>query len=138
MSNQRYKTQWSSQFFVAAELTRREYLVSMTFGNAPVSDLLVKSPLGNHFTVDVKGQSTKNFWLIQPRASNPSHYFILVYLSKDYGIPRYFILPSDELMRRREEYKNSVIHKGKYRDDLGGINWTTAFDYENKWENLPK
>jgi len=27
----RYKTQWAAQFFAAAELTRRAYLVSLTF-----------------------------------------------------------------------------------------------------------
>lgn len=65
--NLRYRTQWTSQFYAAAELTRRGYLVSLTFGNAPVSDLLVRSLDDNQFSVDVKGQSTKNFWLIQRR-----------------------------------------------------------------------
>jgi hypothetical protein len=134
----RYKTQWASQFYVAAELTRRGYLVSLTLGNAPVSDLFVHSPSGKHFTVDVKGQSTKNFWLIQPRPSIPDHFFILVYLSKDHAAPKYFILSSDELMRKREEYKDSVMHRRKYQDELGGINWTAAFDYEGKWETLPE
>lgn len=135
----KYKTQWAAQFFAAAELTRRGYLVSLTFGNAPISDLLVQSPNGTQFIVDVKGQSTKNFWLIPRREPNPNHYFILVYLPNDMDSPpRYFVLSSDELMKRREEYKESVLHRGRYRDDLGGINWTTAFDYENKWENLPK
>jgi hypothetical protein len=135
----RYKTQWAAQFFTAAQLTRRGYLVSLTFGNAPTSDLLVQSPNGAQFTVDVKDQSTKNFWLIQRREPNPNHYFNLVYLPKNIdNAPRYFVLSSDELMKRREEYRQSVLHKGRYRDDLGGINWTTAFDYENKWDNLPQ
>ncbi|MFX0198990.1 MAG: hypothetical protein ACFFCW_22945 [Candidatus Hodarchaeota archaeon] len=133
----RYKTQWATQFYTAAELTRRGYFVSLTFGNAPVSDLLVQSPQGTQFTVDVKGQSTRNFWLIQSRPVNPSHYFILVYLPQNLEPPKYFVLSSDELMRRREEYRQSVLHRGKYRDELGGINWSTAFDYENQWENLP-
>lgn len=123
---------------MAAELTRRGYLVSLTFGNAPIADLLVASPIGTQFTVDIKGQSTKNFWLIQRRERNPNHYFILVYLPNNLGTPRYFVLSSDELMKRREEHRESVLSKGRYRDDLGGINWSTAFDYENKWDNLPK
>jgi hypothetical protein len=41
-------------------------------------------------------------------------------------------------MKRREEYRESVLPKGRYRDDLGGINWSTAFDYESRWDNLPK
>jgi len=134
----RYKTQWAAQFFAAAELTRRGYLVSLTFGNTPVSDILVQSPEGHNFTVDVKGQSTKNFWLIQRRPENPDHYFILVYISKKLEPPRYFVLSSNELMRRREEYRERVLSKRRYRDELGGINWSTAFDYEDKWENLPK
>jgi hypothetical protein len=134
----RYRTQWASQFYAAAELTRRGYLVSLTFGNAPVSDLLVQSPTGKHFTVDVKGQSTKNFWLIQVRKPNPDHYFILSFIPKQEAQPRYFVLSSDELMRRRQEYKQSVLSRGKYRDELGGINWGTALEYEGKWECLPK
>ena len=133
----RYRTQWATQFFASAELTRRGYLVSLTFGNAPSSDLLVQSPNGSHFTVDVKGQSNKSFWLIQPRPSSSDHYFMLVYLTKNGEMPTYFILSSDELMKKREEYKQHVLHKGRYRDDLGGINWTTAFDYKDKWEALP-
>lgn len=136
--NTRYQTQWSAQFFAAAELTRRGYLVSLTFGNAPISDLLIRSPNGAQFTVDVKGQSNKNFWLIQRREQNPNHYFILVYLPKNLDNPRYFVLSSNELMKRREEYRETVLHKGRYRDDLGGINWSTAFDYENRWNNLPE
>jgi hypothetical protein len=94
--------------------------------------------MGSLFTVDVKGQSTKSFWLIQPRSPNSDHYFILIFLPKDEFPPKYFVLISDELMRRREEYKQSVLSRGNYRDDLGGINWSTAFEYEDKWDSLPK
>jgi len=46
MSSQtrKYLPQWACQFYAAAELTRRGYLVSLTFGNAPVADLLVVNP----------------------------------------------------------------------------------------------
>jgi hypothetical protein len=111
--------------------------VSLTFGNAPVSDLLVRSPNGSQFTVDVKGQSTKNFWLVQPRIPNPGHFFILVFLPAQYAPPQYFIISSDELMCLREEYKQSALVRGKYRDDLGGINWSTALRYGGKWDTLP-
>jgi len=137
MKGARYRTQWATQFFAAAELTRRGYLVSLTFGDATGTDLLVRSPNGKQFTVDVKGQSTKNFWLIQPRVRNPEHFFILVFLPKQNLPPQYFIMSSDELMRRRDEYKQSVRSRGKYRDELGGINWSTALDCEGKWGNLP-
>jgi len=137
MQGTRYRTQWAAQFYTAAELTRRGYLVSLTFGNAPVSDLLGRSPNGSQFTVDVKGQSTKNFWLIQPRVPDPRHFFILVFLPKQNTPPQYFIISSDKLMCLREEYKQSALARGKYRDDLGGINWSTALQYGGKWDTLP-
>jgi hypothetical protein len=133
----KYKTQWATQFYAAAELTRRSYLVSLTFGNAAVTDLHVQSRAGTLFTVDVKGQSSRNFWLVQRRLRNPSHFFVLVYLPPHLAQPRYFVLSSDELMRRRDEYEQQSLLRGKYRDELGGMNWSTAYEYENRWDVLP-
>ncbi|WP_148212916.1 hypothetical protein [Citrifermentans bemidjiense] len=134
----RYKTQWCAQFYAAAELTRRGYLVSMTFGNATASDLIVQSPGGYPFTVDVKGQSTKNFWLIQRRPDNAAHYFILVYLPPAFEPPRFFVLSCSQLMGHRAEYEQASTVRGKYRDDLGGMNWSTALSHEGQWEILPE
>ena len=134
----RYKTQWASQFYVAAELTRRGYLVSLTFGNAHVADLLVQSPNEKQFTVDVKGQSTKNFWFIQRRPPKPDHYFVLVYLPPKNDPPVFYILSSDELMAKRKEYEEASIVRGKYRDDMGGMNWSSALPYKDRWNALPE
>ncbi len=134
----KYKTQWASQFYTAAELTRRGYLVSLTFGNAPVADLLVQSPEGKQFTVDVKGQSTRNFWIIQRREPNPNHYFVLVFLPKGQQPPSFYILSSDEMMKKRTEYEKESIKRGKYRDDMGGFNFTTALAYQDRWDALPE
>jgi hypothetical protein len=41
---------------------KEDVLVSLTFDKAQPSDLLVQSPIGTQFTVDVKGQSSKNFF----------------------------------------------------------------------------
>ena len=112
MTNQakRYQTQWATQFYAAAELTRRGYLVSLTFGNAPVADLLVVSPNNIHFMVDVKGQSTKNFWLIQRRETFDNLYYILIYLPKKIlEPPKYYLLSGEEMMNKREEYKNHIL-----------------------------
>ena len=47
----KYKTQWTAQFFVAAELTRRGYLVTFTLGNAKDVDLLAVSPKARNFAL---------------------------------------------------------------------------------------
>lgn len=139
LQTRKYQTQWASQFYVAAELTRRGYLVSLTFGNAPVADLLVVSPKQSQFMVDVKGQSTHNFWLVQARENRDDLFFVLVYLPKDFEQPQYFILMCAEMMAKRDEYRKHIeARSGKYRDDLGGMNWGTAMTYENCWGTLPE
>jgi hypothetical protein len=135
--NTRYRTQWAAQFSVAAELVRRDYLVSLTFGNAAVADLLVQSPNGANFAIDVKGQSSKNFWLVQRREANDKHFFVLVYLPPGFKPPQYFILSNDQLMKHRAEYEAEAMARGKYRDELGGMNWATARPYEGQWGALP-
>jgi len=62
----RYKTQWAAQFFAAAELTRRGYLVSLTFGNAPASGLHVQSPIGTQFTVETTAAMLEGQGLLPP------------------------------------------------------------------------
>ena len=76
--SRKYQTQWATQFLAAGELVRRGYLVALTNGNAEFADLLVKSPNNQHFSVDVKGMSTKNWWLVKQREENGDCYFILV------------------------------------------------------------
>ena len=135
---QKYQTQWASQFYAAAELTRRGYLVSLTFGNAPVADLLVVSPNQKHFMVDVKGQSNKNFWLIQPRKYQDDLYFIFVFLPKYLAAPEFFILTCDELIRKRQFDKaRTLARKGSYREDVGGMNWGDILDCKGRWDKLP-
>jgi hypothetical protein len=141
MNGQRkkYQTQWASQFFAAAELTRRGYQVALTLGNAPVTDLLVVSPEGKYFQVDVKGQSTRSFWLIQNRTIEENLFFIMVYLPKDNLPPQYCLLSCSQIMAERDTYRQHVEQIGtKYRDDLGGMNWSVAFRYKDNWDILPK
>ncbi len=97
------------------------------------------SPNGKQFMIDVKGQSTKNYWLIQNREPDNNLFYILVYLSQKNDYPDFFIISGSDLMLKRDEYKEHINAKsGRYRDELGGINWSTCLPYKNKWDNLPK
>ena len=59
-----HQTQWAAQFAVASELCKRDYQVALTMGNHPRVDLMVISPSGTKFAVDVKGLHKRNWWLI--------------------------------------------------------------------------
>jgi hypothetical protein len=60
-----HQTQWAAQFAVASELCKRGYQVALTLGNHPTIDLMVVSPNGKPFLVDVKGQYQPNFWPVK-------------------------------------------------------------------------
>jgi hypothetical protein len=88
--------------------------------------------------VDVKGQSTRKFWLIQRREIISDLYYVLVYSPRNGLLPRYFILTGVEMMEEREEYRRGVDARGSiYKDDLNGMNWGTALQYEDRWAILP-
>jgi hypothetical protein len=62
----RHQTQWAAQFAVASELCKRGYQVALTMGNHPVVDLMVVSPKGVQFLVDVKGlHRGPNLWQVR-------------------------------------------------------------------------
>jgi hypothetical protein len=134
----RYQIQLTAQFFVAAELSRRGYVVSLKSVSATFSELDVQSPAGKGFTVRVQGQSTRTFFPIQKRSPHPTVFYILVHLPPKLAAPRFFVFTSDELMRRREEYRKLTESRGSYHEELGGISWTTALQNEEEWDVLPE
>jgi len=143
----RTQTQWASQFLVAAELTRRGYLVSFTLGNAKFTDLMVETPGNQHFSIDVKGQSMKSYWIIKPPENNQNdQYFILVYVPRDLTeAPQYFILSSDdikeELKQNQERANQAEKERGKpysHKFGAGGMAWDQPLKYEGQWDKLPK
>lgn len=126
----RYHTQWAAQFFVAAELSRRGYLVSFPLGNAPASDLHVSSPSGRGFTVEVKGMRAVGYWLVRkPPRNGGRRYYILTYIPArgPFTPPRYFILTSKQV---------TAIHADDPR--WPGFTWGKALPFENHWSRLPR
>jgi len=62
----KFQTHRAAQFYTAAELTRRGYLVTLTNINAKEQDICVVSPKGQKYCIDVRGLASSNFWLINP------------------------------------------------------------------------
>ena len=142
-----YCIQWATQFYVAAELCRRKYVVTFTLGNAPRTDLQVSSSLNGEFTVEVKGQSTHNFWLIKEDHDKSRKYYFLVYIPENHEkLVEFFIMTREEMMAERTKYQKHIEQSsGRYRDELGGFNWKTIYEkdkngrflYKDRWDKLP-
>jgi len=139
--SQRYFTQWAAQYYVAAELIRRGYLVSITLGNAPTVDIFAESHSGKAFMIDVKGLRSPNWWILgKKHEPRPDLFYILVYIPKNLDQrPRFFIMTSEEAMREVEKHLEDLRSRGREENKLEyGFAWKVAFKYENAWHKLPK
>ena len=63
--------------YLMYELARQGYYVQITDSRFPTYDMLVVSPGGKHFGIEVKGQSTKNFWRFEERQPHPECIMLL-------------------------------------------------------------
>jgi hypothetical protein len=129
--------------YLMYELARRGYQVQITDSRFPKYDMLVVSPSGKHFRIEVKGQSTKNFWRFNDRSPHLEMYYAFVFVPPE-GLPRVFIMNSKETMRLWKEYKDNSIKrtleiKGRFKDHgIWGLRWTQPIEFENKYDALPK
>lgn len=134
-----YRTQWAAQFFAAAELARRGYLVALTQGNAKRADLLVESPSGVKFSVDVKGLATHNWWLMRERAdTDHPDFYILVYVPDAGRAPEYFVLSGAQVAEEMKLVRQQAELRGPWNGAGSGIRWATSQKYAGSWDVLPQ
>ncbi|MEA3367366.1 MAG: hypothetical protein U9R68_04545 [Planctomycetota bacterium] len=143
----RYQTQWAGQYGVAHELTLRGYLVALTVGNAPITDLLCQSPEGTLFSIEVKSLSSKTYFLFQDSLleRKPDRYVVFVLLPRSPSErPEYYVLSNEQFLKVAEEQKRrdreAEKRRGKpYAAFSRGINYSTLSDSDcrDAWHVLP-
>jgi hypothetical protein len=113
----------AGELFVAAELLKREFQTSITFGNAKQIDLLAHNPrTGLKFAIQVKSLRYKNYFPV--REINENLTYVFVVLNKPEEAVRYFIASAKE------------IFKHHYKDPKGfsGFTFNSLLQFENKWD----
>ena len=133
-SLEKYNAQWAGHYAVASELARRGCLVSFTFGATPGVDLVVISPTGKMFKVDVKSQQGRSDWLIKPKHSIEDLFYVLAYVPV--GDNRFFVLTQEEANTLVEE--NHKTRKLVAKSTLNDCFRSRRFPYENAWDKLPQ
>ena len=137
-----HHTQWAAEFFAAAELSRRGYLVALTLGNAPSTDLFAKGPCGAALSIEVKGQQGKSDWFIrQPERDDTAYMLVSVPTGNvdKSGTPRFFIMTSTEIREAMDQYLRDRRARGTSDDKWQpAIRWRDAAHHENRWDKLPK
>ena len=120
----------AGEFFVAAELLKREIQTSVTFGNAKAIDLFAHNPrTGITFNVQVKTLRSNNYFLIDPEKILPAHAYVFVLLNKPEQPVRYFVLSGKTLLNERARFG-----KGFQAGNMPGILPKDLKDFEGNWK----
>jgi hypothetical protein len=133
----RHNVEQMARGYLMYELAKRGYQIQLTDSRFPAYDMLVVSPSGKHFGIEVKGQRTKSFWRFEERTPHSEMYYAFVFVPTE-GIPRVFIMDSEKVMESWRNYKSTSIARGVKEDSIWGINWTEPYTYENRYDLLPQ
>ncbi|MDB5143420.1 MAG: hypothetical protein JWQ66_2133 [Mucilaginibacter sp.] len=124
----------ASEFYVAGELSRLGYNVTITFGNTKAIDLLIQKEL-KVYKIQVKGiQATRSIcWNIDKTKvpEDPDLYFVLINLHVDHPErkPEFFILKSHEVLSLFKDTASA----GKKRTYLDYNKVKSLTMYQDRW-----
>lgn len=134
MKRDRHQTQWAAQFAVASELCKRNCKVAISLGNQPGFDLLVMSPNGQTFPIEVKGQAGKLYWQTEKKIHHDKLFFVFAYVPDGDERNRFFVMDQktvdDFIDKHRAASGNSRTHRS-------GIPWPDVEKFESHWHKLP-
>lgn len=132
---EKQQTGIASEYYVAGELSRLGYNVSLTFGNTKSIDLLIEKD-DCTVAIQVKGiQRTKSIcWNLDKTKVKSNILYVLVNLHVDNidEKPEYFILTSAEIL---EQFKNS-LKKGEKRAYLDYNRVKANENFKNNWDKI--
>ncbi len=109
----------AGEYFVAAELSRRGFMASITLRNNDSVDIHAsKLSTGKMFAIQVKSnQSGRSEWIMNKKAEvthSANHYYVFVALKSVYERPLFYIVPSKEVARfTTETHANWLATPGK-------------------------
>lgn len=132
----KHHTEQAARGYLMYRLALLGHTVQFTDSRFPKEDLLVVSPGGRHFGVDVKGQRTPNFWQYSEKPVNDELYYGFVYVPKD-SPARCFIVPSAIAMNMWREHKRRAEAR-RVSHTRWGVNWTAPHPYEDRFDLLPE
>lgn len=126
--NQAVLTQIEGQHRVAAELCSRGYLPALLPERAQAADLLVLSPAGDGFALEVKANRRRNGWWCNRPDDRASPLWVFVELERR---PRFYVLTREEVQAECDEYQSQKERGAQ------GFNATQLDKHLERWDKLP-
>jgi len=135
----------SGEYFVAAELSRRGYIASITLRNTRGIDVLCSnSEATKNVSIQVKTtQKSRNSWILDKKLEeyhSPKHFYIFVSLNGKEQ-PRFFIVPSkivaNHIKSGHRKWLEGKSKTGKRRKDSSIRKFRDLEErYLNRWDLL--
>ena len=136
----------SGEYFVAAELSRRGYVASITLRNTRGVDILAtNSKASKHVSIQVKtNTSGKQVWILSDKSeadTSESHFYVFVNLTKSGTMPEYFIVPckvvAEYIYKNHRDWLAGEGRGGHKRKDNPVRQFRNPDDiYRDNWELL--
>ncbi len=127
------KTGIAGEFFVAAELAKRNFQVAISLGNAKGVDLFVTTPNGKR-TLEVEVKTLRkqpNCFTLDSTKIKLQSAYIFVYLNDESQSPNYFILLGSDILADLKHFYGSSL--GTNRET---VNHGPLKPFINCWEKL--
>ncbi len=136
----------AGEYFVAAELSVRGYLASITLRNSRGIDILAsKSDASHSVSIQVKASSGKDpKWLLTQKSetfSADNHFYVFVLLREPGVRPDYYVVPSkvvaDHISQSHKKWLTGTRPDGRARKDSSMRNFRDPGDeYREAWSLL--
>lgn len=123
----------SGEFFVAAELAKRNFQVALTLGNAKGIDLFATNQLTEKiFEVEVKTLRKKpNCFTLNVERLKKDKIFIFVYLNEKETSPDFYILKGEELLADKKHFYGSSLNTIRQTVNHGPLQI-----HKGRWDKL--
>lgn len=123
----------SGEFFVAAELAKRNFQVALTLGNAKGIDLFATNQLTEKtFEIEVKTLRKKpNCFTLNTKRLKKEKIFIFVYLNGKEISPDFFIVKGEELQNNKKHFYGSSLDTNRETVNHGPLQ-----EHKNSWSKL--
>lgn len=135
MKYARQITGLSGEYFVAAELLKRNYQVAMTIGNAKTIDLFATDEItGKSYLIQVKTLRKKpNCFSLNTSKVKSNVIYFFVYLNSQEDNVEYYILKGKELLQRKKHYYGASLGR---KDGRETVNHGPIKEHKNCWSAL--
>lgn len=136
----------AGEYFVAAELSLRGYIATITLRNSRGIDIIASSAdATKSVSIQVKtNKSGSASWILSKKSEDyhsVNHFYVFVSLCKQGGRPSYHVVPSEEvacqISRGHREWKAGRKKDGSPRKDSNLRKFSDPTDaYRERWDKL--